>query len=199
MLSNLLEDTQNDFVNALGDTVEAHYVDDGRHTKRIGEMMYRFAIVNNFSYQEARMLKLAASMHDIGKISVPNDILEKPGTLNEEEFRNAQRHTVEGHHILERSSIPLMKTAAQIALYHHERFDGSGYPEQRGGLNIPLSARMMALVDVFDAVTHDRCYGLAMSREDAITVLEKGSGGQFDPKLVNLFLENLANIVDGDE
>ncbi len=195
ILNNMLKDTQREIVFALAETVESHFEETGNHIKRISSMMYEFALLHRMSYQEAEMLRLASTMHDLGKIAIPDAILKKPGKLTAAEFDIIKTHTVHGYKILNGSDLPILQMAAGIALNHHEKYDGSGYPGGKKDSAIPLSARMMAIVDVFDALTHKRVYKDAYSREDAINMVMEGRGTHFDPYLLDLFMANLDGIL----
>jgi putative two-component system response regulator len=135
-----------------------------------------------------RQLELAAPLHDIGKIAIPDAILLKPGRLTPEEFAEIQRHPVIGAQMLEGSSSSLLALAQEIALNHHERWEGGGYPRGLAGKSIPLGGRIVALADVFDALTHARPYKRAWSVHDAVVEIKRQRGGQFDPALVEAFL-----------
>lgn len=195
MLNNQLNDTQKEFVYALADTAETHFEETGSHIKRISNMMYNFALVNNFSYHEAERLKLSSTMHDLGKVSIPDKVLKKPGKFTEEEFNLMKNHSQMGYNILSGSDVAILRSAAEIALNHHEKFNGEGYPNKLVGRNIPLNARMMAIVDVYDAMTHKRCYKDAFSQEDTLKYIEGNSGTHFDPALVSIFFANLEAIL----
>lgn len=195
LLNNMINKTQSEIIITFADVIEKHFEETGRHIERISHMMYEFALINNYSYAESEILKIASTMHDIGKIAIPDAILKKPGKLTVEEFEIIKKHPLIGHEILSKSELPILKTAADIALHHHEKYDGSGYPEGLKGKNIPLSGRMMAIIDVFDAITHKRIYKDAQSREVAIDYIKSQSGSHFDPNLVELFFNNLDQIV----
>ncbi|MBP6491863.1 MAG: DUF3369 domain-containing protein [Clostridia bacterium] len=199
ILNNMLNTTQKDMIIALGETLESHFQENGNHVKRIAEMMYRFALKNKASMSEAEMIKVASSMHDLGKIAIPDSTLKKPGKLTDEEFEIIKTHTVYGHNILNKSDMPILKIAAEIALNHHEKYDGSGYPKGIPGENIPILARMMAIVDVFDAMTHKRVYKEAISVDETMEYLVSNKEKHFDPILVDLFAENLKYIVFGED
>ena len=139
------------------------------------------------------LLVKAAPMHDIGKIVVPDAILKKPGKLTLDEFLQIQRHTVEGarivHEVLDDNSAPeYIQMAVDIALCHHEKWNGSGYPQQLANFDIPVCARIMAIADVFDALVSIRCYKESMSSDEAFQIIESSSGKHFDPVLVECFL-----------
>jgi putative two-component system response regulator len=136
-------------------------------------------------------IRIAASMHDIGKIGVPGDLLKRPGKLSQSEFAVLNRHTEIGAEMLGRSDIPLIQMAEQIARSHHEWWDGSGYPEGLLAEAIPLAARIVAVSDVFDALTHSRPYRDAFSEEKALDMMGDGRGHQFDPVVYDVFIESL--------
>jgi putative two-component system response regulator len=130
-------------------------------------------------------------MHDIGKIATPSEILRKRGSLTPEERKEMERHTTVGHEILANSESDLLGLAATIALTHHERYDGDGYPEGLIGEEIPLEGRITAVADVFDALLSDRHYRLALTVEETVDVIKKGRASQFDPQIVDILLEHL--------
>ncbi|MCI6809312.1 MAG: HD domain-containing protein [Spirochaetia bacterium] len=137
----------------------------------------------------------AAPLHDIGKISTPDSILQKPGKLTDEEFEIMKKHTVDGGKIIKKNFGELKtpeekQIAYEVARYHHEKYNGRGYPDGLAGENIPLHARVMAIADVFDAISQKRCYREAMPLEQCFEIIEKGAGSDFDPHLVELFLED---------
>ncbi|MCA1765691.1 MAG: HD domain-containing protein [Desulfobulbaceae bacterium] len=137
----------------------------------------------------------ASPLHDVGKIGIPDQILLKPGRLTPEEFKVIETHCEIGHRILGESSSKLLKTGADIALNHHEKVDGSGYPRGLSGDNIPIVGRIAAICDVFDALTFDRVYKKAFSIEKSIGILKAGRGSHFDARLLDLFLEALDEIL----
>jgi putative two-component system response regulator len=167
----------------------AEYRDDdtGAHIVRIGFLAEALALAAGSDAEWAAMLRKAAPMHDVGKIGVPDHVLKKPGAFTAEERSVMNQHPAMGAGILGQSRIPLFKLAAEVALSHHERWDGSGYPARLSGDSIPLSGRIVAVVDFFDAVTMDRCYRKAFSDEKALQMLVEQRGQAFDPRLVDLF------------
>lgn len=195
MLSNMISTTQKEIIITLGEVVENHFEETGGHVKRISEMMYAFALHANLSYSEAEVLKIASTMHDIGKIAIPDAIIKKRGLLTPEEREHVEHHPAIGHRILSKSNLHILKIAAEIALRHHEKYDGSGYPGRLKGKNIPLNARLMAIVDVYDAMTHKRVYKEACTKEEALEYIIREKNRHFDPKLVDLFIENFDDIV----
>ena len=142
---------------------------------------------------------MSAPLHDVGKINIPDTILSKPGKLSPEEFEIMKTHTTSGKLIMERAINTLggetyLKEARNMAAYHHERWDGKGYPEHLRGEVIPLSARVMAVADVFDALASRRVYKPALPYEKALAILEENAGTQFDPKCVEVFVESQEEI-----
>jgi putative two-component system response regulator len=137
------------------------------------------------------LLRAAAPMHDVGKVATPDGILQKQGPLTLEEREEMERHTTVGYQILADSESELLRLAATIALTHHERFDGGGYPKGLSGEEIPVEGRITAVADVFDALLSDRCYRPALSVDDAVEVMEQGRGTHFDPQIVDALLGHL--------
>ncbi|MFW5966153.1 MAG: HD domain-containing phosphohydrolase [Persicimonas sp.] len=162
----------------------------GAHIRRIG--LYTAEMARHMGMDQSAIdtLRVAAPMHDIGKIGIPDSILLKPGKLTDEEFEEMKRHTVIGASILRGSNTPLLKLAETIALEHHEWWDGTGYPRQIAGEEIALEARMVAVADVFDALTHDRVYKEAWPVEKALQLIEDEAGTHFDPDVAQLFLDH---------
>lgn len=199
MLNNMITKTQSEIIITFANTIEKHFEETGHHIERISQMMYKFALINNFSFSESEVIRIASTMHDIGKVAIPDAILKKPGKLTKEEFEVIKTHPLIGYKILSKSELEIMKVASDIALHHHERYDGDGYPEGLKGKNIPLHARMMAIIDVFDAITHKRIYKKAQSNTVAIDYIKENKNKHFDPDLVDIFLANYEEINDIDE
>jgi len=149
------------------------------------------AMARSVGWQEeqVQMLELAAPLHDTGKIGIPDTVLKKPASLDAEEWKIMKTHSTLGHRILSRSDAPIFKMAADIALYHHEKWDGSGYPEGLAGQDIPQSARIVAIADVFDALTMKRPYKEPWSDESAFTEIRNCVGSHFDPELMACFFD----------
>lgn len=133
-------------------------------------------------------------MHDVGKIGIPDAILQKPGELSQKEFETMKRHTTIGAQMLAGSASPVLQLAEKVALCHHERWDGSGYPRGLVGEAIPEAARIVSIVDVYDALTHDRVYRPAFAEDVALSMMRAGQGTQFDPGLLALFFANFEQI-----
>lgn len=168
----------------------AEYRDDdtGQHTRRVGESAARLARALGLPIDQVEAIRQAAPLHDIGKIGVPDQVLRKPGKLDAVEMETMRAHTTIGARILADGRSALLRLAEEIAQSHHERWDGTGYPEQLAGEGIPLAARIVAVADVLDALTHDRPYRRAWPMAAAIAEIRRESGGQFDPAVVAAFL-----------
>lgn len=160
----------------------------GEHTRRVGATARALANAADLDPATARAIGLAAPLHDIGKIAIPDSILLRRGGLTDQEILVMQRHTVIGAEMLDGSSSRLLNLARDIALSHHERWDGHGYPRGSSGQDIPLAGRIVALADVFDALTHERPYKEAWSVNAAVEEVAAQAGRQFDPGLVRAFL-----------
>jgi putative two-component system response regulator len=165
----------------------AEYRDDqtGGHTRRVGELSAQVARQLGLAEPVVHAMRMAAPLHDMGKIAIPDAILLKSGPLTDEEFTEMQRHTTMGAQMLSGTAFAPLALAADIALTHHERWDGTGYPRGLAGDAIPIAGRIVAAVDVFDALIHDRPYKRAWSREDALAELQREKGRQFDPQVVD--------------
>jgi putative two-component system response regulator len=172
-------------------TVAAELHDDetGEHCYRVGALAKELALKNGMDPEMCTLIDLSARLHDIGKLRVPDSILLKPGPLAPEERAIMGKHCEHGWELIGEGGLKQLFLAQEIALNHHERWDGSGYPNRRQGLMIPLAARVAALADVFDALTHRRCYKLAWSVDDALREIGRLRGRHFDPDLTDLFLQ----------
>ena len=166
----------------------------GMHIRRTGLLSELLAKTAGWSAQEAENLRMAAPMHDAGKIGIPDAIVRKPGVLTPEEFEVMKMHTIIGARMLAGSDIPMLQMAEEIALNHHERWDGSGYPNGLAGHAIPESARIVAIVDVYDALSHDRVYRPALPEEEVLAIMQQGVGTHFDPLLLPLFFSHFSEI-----
>lgn len=184
-----LRANQLDTVRRLG--LAAEYRDDltGEHIARVGRYSSALARAAGLDETYQEQIGYAAQLHDIGKIAIPDSILLKRGPLSEEERSFMQQHVRFGLDILKGSDCPILRMAEQIALYHHERWDGKGYLQGLANDAIPLSARITSVCDVYDALTCERPYKRAWTPEEARAELFRGKGAQFDPQLVDLFLE----------
>ncbi len=187
-----LEKNQMDMIEIMTELMEATSDETGRHIKRVAEISSLLARLHpSLNDDDANVLYHASPMHDIGKITVPYEILHKPGSYTEDEFEIMKTHTTNAYHLLNRSERSLIKSAAIIAHEHHEKWNGMGYPRQLKGDEIHIYGRIVALADVLDALTHTRCYKEAWLVDDVILYIKERRGTQFDPELVDLFMENI--------
>jgi putative two-component system response regulator len=191
-----LRDQEMETIERLTRAAEFRDSVTGMHVVRVGEMCAALARTIGLPEDECRMLRLSAPMHDIGKVATPDHILLKPGPLTPEEFEIMKQHAMAGYDILKGSRSPMLQQAAEIALTHHERWDGTGYPRGLGGTQIPLSGRLCSIVDVFDALTSVRPYKKAWTIEEALAELTTKSGTAFDPDVVAVFHDSRTAIVD---
>lgn len=182
-----LLNTQKEILDRLGSAAEFKDKDTYRHTQRVGCFAACLAKTLGFNEQVVEDLLLTAPLHDVGKIGVPDHILFKPGKLDESEWEQMKQHTTHGFNILKGSNSRLLKTAEIIALTHHERWDGAGYPQRLISTNIHLYGRITSIADVYDALTMDRPYKNAWTHEQAAALIFEGRGTQFDPELVDVF------------
>jgi putative two-component system response regulator len=166
----------------------------GAHICRTGLLSEALARAVGWSQFDCDLLRMAAPMHDVGKIGIPDRILRKPGRLTPEEFEVMKRHTVIGAEMLQGSSSPILQLACRIALNHHERWDGTGYPNGIAGESIPLAARILTIVDVYDALSHDRIYRPAFPEAQVCDMLRQGAATHFDPTLTDCFFSILDEI-----
>ena len=163
----------------------------GEHIKRIGLYSAVMAEALGWSPEKIDSIRVAAPMHDVGKIGIPDKILHKPGKLSPKEFEAIKEHPNIGACILGGSTIPLLELATDIALYHHERWDGSGYPKGLSGMDIPKAARIVAVADVYDALSNDRVYRAQFPEKETYQIMKKKRGTHFDPDIYDCFLECL--------
>jgi putative two-component system response regulator len=180
-------------IRRLSRAVEYRDEETGNHVERMSR--YCELLAENVDYNGVSM-RLASPMHDVGKIAVHDGILLKPGKLTAEEWAEMQRHCQVGYDILSESGSKLLDLAASIALTHHEKYDGTGYPHGLAGGEIPLEGRIAAVADVFDALTSDRVYRPAFAMEAAIETMRQGRGSHFDPVILDAFIDDLDHIVE---
>lgn len=186
-----LRATRLEIVQRLGLAAEYKDNETGLHVIRMSHFSRILGIAAGLSEVEADDLLHAAPMHDVGKIGIPDRILQKPGPLEPEEWKVMQSHVTIGAEIIGEHEGGMLELARQIALTHHEKYDGSGYPRGLRGEEIPLAGRIVAIADVFDALTSKRPYKRAWTEEEALTFLREQKGRHFDPALVDLFLEQM--------
>jgi putative two-component system response regulator len=193
MLNNNIHNLQYESLLHLCAVVEAKDGLTGEHIERVGRFSFRVAQVIGLKDGMCERIRLASKLHDLGKVAIPDSILHKPGKLTAEEFAVIKTHATKGAEIIKASTDNvILSVAKDIILYHHEHFNGNGYPFGCSGKNIPLSARITAVADVFDALTHDRVYKKAWSEDQAIDYISQQRGKQFDPEIVDavLLLQN---------
>ena len=191
-----LEKTRFEIIRRLGRAAEYKDNETGLHVIRMSQYSKLLARQIGMSDSYCDTIYHAAAMHDVGKIGTPDSILKKPGKLDEDEWEIMKQHAATGAEIIGHHEDPLLNMARNIALTHHERWDGSGYPNQLKGEQIPLEGRIGAIADVFDALTSDRPYKKAWSVDKAIDLIESESGKQFDPNLVFHFKKILDEVMD---
>ena len=194
-LAREIINTQKEVILILGEVVETRSQETANHVTRVAEVCYLLAKKYGMEDDRAELLRLAAPMHDVGKIGVPEAVLNKPAKLTASEFEIIQTHASIGYEILSKSSRSIMKAAAITALEHHERWDGNGYPRGLEGENIHIFGRIAAIADVFDALSHKRCYKEAWPTEKIIETFNAERGRHFDPDLVGLFLDHIDEFI----
>ncbi len=189
-----LEDYQVEAFQRLAVLAEFRDTDTGEHTVRVGDLSGHIAAELGEDPDWVRQIQLAGRLHDIGKVAVPDAILLKPGPLTPEEFDVMKTHTTIGAEILSGSTSPLIMLAAEVALTHHERWNGAGYPRGLAGTDIPISGRIVTVADVYDALTSSRTYKHAWSPIDAIHYIVGAKGAQFEPRIVDAFLRVMVRL-----
>lgn len=195
ILRNELIETQKEMIETMGEIGESRSQETGNHVKRVAKYSYILAKLAGIPDHQAELLKLASPMHDIGKVAIPDQILLKPGKLTKEEFETMKQHTSIGYHVFKHSQRELLRTAAIIAHEHHEKWDGTGYPNGIAGNEIHIFGRITAIADVFDALGSDRVYKKAWPLQRIIDHLTEQSGIHFDPVLLDLFLKNIDDFI----
>jgi len=192
-----LEKTQIEMIFVLSGLMESASDESASHVRRVAEISRLLAHYHtSLNEEDEHVVYHAAPMHDVGKIAIPKNILQKETALSEEEFKLIKQHTTKAHQLLKHSSRKIMKAADIIAYEHHERWDGSGYPQGLRGEDINILGRIVALADVFDTMTHDRVYKKAVSVQDAAAYIIDNKAKHFDPALVTIFEEHLDEFMD---
>lgn len=197
MFKNFMELNQQEVLDHLMLTAQIAEMiewDNRAHLERVRRYTYILANGAELGHNEANLISFSSILHDVGKITIPVSILKKTANLDPDEYKITEQHTDEGYRLLSGSSSPIMQTGAVIARTHHERWDGSGYPEGFGGETIPLSGRIVALADVFDALSTKRPYKAEIQPNEALNLIIKSAGSLFDPKLVAIFTERFEDI-----
>jgi putative two-component system response regulator len=196
-LTTELENSQKEMIWMLTELMESTSDETGKHIRRVAEISSLLAKYHPaLNEEDADILFFASPMHDIGKMTVPPEILHKPGRYTEEEFQQMKAHTSNAYRLLENSKRKLLKASAIIAHEHHEKWNGKGYPRGLKGEEIHLYGRIVALADVFDALTHTRRYKKAWNIDEVVQYIKERKGTQFDPDLIDIFLEHLDEFVE---
>ncbi|MCP4137582.1 MAG: DUF3369 domain-containing protein [bacterium] len=198
-LNKEIVETQKEVITTLGEVVETRSKETANHVTRVSEFSSILATRLDLDVTEVEMLRLASPMHDVGKIGIPDSILNKPGRLTDEEFDIIKTHTTIGYEILKSSNREIMKMATIVALQHHERWDGKGYPNGTKGKDIHIYGRITAVADVFDALTHKRVYKEPWEVEKVVNIFKEERGKQFDPEITDIFLELIDDFLEINE
>jgi putative two-component system response regulator len=194
--ASVLDKSHRDAIHMLGDAGHFNDADTGVHIWRMAAYASLIASAYGLDTEQCALIELAAPMHDTGKIGIPHAILKKPGKLTADEWEVMKTHSKVGHDILSQSDAPVFQMAAQIALHHHERWDGTGYPDRLQGLEIHVAARVVALADVFDALTMRRPYKDAWPIDKVLATIRESAGGHFEPAMVQSFESVLDRICE---
>jgi len=191
-----LENDQKEMIWVLTELMEATSDETGQHIRRVAELSALLAHYHPaLTEDDMEILRYASPMHDVGKMTVPHEILHKQGRYTEEEFMQMKKHTSNAYELLNRSNRKFMNAAAIIAHEHHEKWNGKGYPRGLKGEEIHIYGRVVALADVFDALTHKRCYKDAWHIDDVIDYIKDHDGTQFDPELIAIFMDHLDEFI----
>jgi len=193
---NQLETSQKELMYIVGDAVEARSLETGSHVKRVALFCEFFAEKTGQSKEFVSAIKIAAPLHDIGKIAISESILHKPGKLTPDEWEIMKTHAAGGATILEKSNLPIAKLGAHLARWHHENWDGTGYPGGLVGLKIPIEARIMAIADVFDALGAKRSYKKAWADDEILKFILEQRGTKFDPELVDILETHFEDLIE---
>lgn len=180
---------QQDIVDRLTQAVEFRDHETGGHTRRVGRLSARLAGRLGLARREVDLIRIAAPLHDIGKIAIPDRILHKAGALSDEEFEHMKRHTESGARLLGQGTTEVLRYAEVIARSHHERWDGHGYPAGLAGEQIPIAARIVSVADFYDALASDRPYRGRWPRHSILAEIEREAGARFDPRVAGCFVE----------
>jgi PAS domain S-box-containing protein len=194
-LNKEIKNTQYELIYRMGESVESRSKESGHHIQRVAHYSKLLAHYYGLSNQEAETIFIASTMHDMGKIAIPDSILLKAAKLSNDEWEIMKTHSAIGYKILEGSNLPILKMAAEIAYGHHEYYNGQGYPRGIAKEEISIYARIVAIADVFDALISDRVYKKAWPLEKVVLLFEEESSRQFDPELVELFLANVHEFI----
>lgn len=194
-LNEELDLSKYDLFFTLGQIAETRSKETGNHVKRVGEISKLLALKCGYTEKESELLKMAASMHDVGKMAIPDVILNKPGKLTKEEFDVMKTHSSIGYEMLKSSEKPILDYAAVIAKEHHENYDGSGYPDGLVGKEIQRYSRIVSVADVFDALGNKRAYKDPWPMDEIIKFMKEQSGIKFDPQIMDVFFEHIEEVI----
>lgn len=194
-LNRELELTQNEMIVSLGTLMETRDNETGKHVVRVAEYSRRLAELYGLDKETIELIHVAAPFHDVGKVAIPDHILNKPGRFTTDEWEIMKTHAIRGWEIFRHSERPVLKMAATIAREHHERWDGSGYPHGLKGKDISIAGRIVILADIFDALSHARPYKEAWSMDRTLAYIQKNRERIFDPDIIDLFAANLAEFL----
>jgi len=190
-LHEVIDNSQKELIYRLGEVVESRSNETGYHVKRVAFYSSLLAELAGLPETEVELLKSASPLHDIGKIAIPDAVLNKPGKLDADEWEVMKTHALKGYNILNGAGLALLDVAATVALHHHEKWDGSGYPQGLAKNDIHLYGRITAIADVFDALGSERCYKKAWPLQQILDLFNREKGKHFDPRLISLFMDNL--------
>lgn len=196
ILNREIFETQTEIISTLGDVVESRSKETANHVQRVAHLSKAVALWKGLSLDEANEIFMASPMHDIGKVAIPDAVLLKPGKLLADEWEIMKTHAQIGQDIFSGSERPILKAASIIAGQHHEKYNGKGYPNGLSGEDIHIYGRIVAVVDVFDALVHARCYKEAWPLEKALNLLIEEKGQHFDSQIVDLFIENIDRVME---
>jgi len=196
LLREEIQDTQRSTVYIIGEAVEKRSKETGAHVRRVGELSALLAEAVGMKPSDVEFIRQAAPLHDVGKIGIPDRVLNKPGKLDAEEWEVMQGHARIGYELLNKSDKRILQLGAIIAHEHHERWDGQGYPRGLAGEQIHVAGRIVALTDVLDALVSRRCYKEPWNFDEALDYLRQNAGSQFDPHLVQLLLDRMNQVQD---
>jgi response regulator RpfG family c-di-GMP phosphodiesterase len=195
-LKQEIEDTQRDIVYRLGEAMETRSRETGNHVKRVAEYSHVIAEAYGFRNEEVELIKLASPLHDVGKIGIPDSVLNKPGKLEPDEWDVMKNHSQIGYEMLKSSNRRILRAGAIIANEHHEKWDGSGYPRGLKGENIHIYGRITAVADVFDALGSWRCYKEPWELDRILDYFREQRGAHFEPKLADILLDRLYSFLE---
>lgn len=182
-------------ISLLAYVAEAAEWDNRTHLRRVNAYTFTVFSALGLPAAEAQLMALACMLHDVGKAATPDELLKRQGSYTPAEWQLMERHTIDGEQMLRDAVSPIMRAGAVVAYTHHERWDGSGYPNHASGEEIPLSGRVCALVDVFDALTTARLYKAPIDVDEAFDLIRRSGGTMFDPAVVQAFLDERSRIL----